>query len=415
MISKKDKIKINLSNILDLSLYINTMQIKPSLTLSIIVFSQFLCTSLWFAGNAVMPELVSNFNFSNHDLAHIISSVQLGFITGTLTFSLLTISDRFSPSKVFFISALLAAFSNLGIIITSEPRLLILLLLRFMTGFFLAGIYPVGMKIASDYFDKELGKALGFLVGALVLGTAFPHLLKSFSRLFFWKIIFSFTSGISFLGGLLILLFVSDGPYRKKSQQLDFKAIFKVFRNKNFRLVIFGYFGHMWELYAFWTFTPIILFTYEKIHPHSTINVPMISFLVIGLGSLSCIGAGFISQKLGSKQTAIGALLLSTICCCLSPFTFFLSESLLISFLIFWGLVVIADSPMFSTLVAQNTAPENKGTALTIVNCIGFSITIISIEFINLLMNFMNNQFVYVILAVGPIIGLLTMLKLKED
>jgi len=342
----------------------------PKLILPIIVISQFCCTSLWFAGNGIMNELMINFNLKASALGHLTSAVQLGFILGTLVFAILTIADRFSPSKVFFISALLGSIFNFGII-WEKNSLISILSLRFITGFFLAGIYPVGMKIAADYYKKGLGKSLGFLVGALVVGTAFPHLAKEMTETFPWKSVLVFTSSLALIGGLLILIMVPDGPHRKTGSKLRLSAFFDVFKVRKFRSAAFGYFGHMWELYAFWTFVPIILKTYSIKHPEVTFNIPLLSFLIIGIGGLAC------------------------------------------GFLIFWGMVVIADSPLFSTLVAQNASAEIKGTALTIVNCIGFSITIISIQILNLLQDTINPTYIYTILALGPIIGLIALYENK--
>jgi MFS family permease len=212
--------------------------------LPVIVISQFCCTSLWFAGNGVMTILVDTFNLPENALSHLTSAVQFGFIFGTFVFALLTISDRFSPSKVFFISAILGAIFNLGLIITTQS-LFSLVSFRFFTGFFLAGIYPVGMKIATDYYQKGLGKSLGYLVGALVLGTALPHLLKDFLTNYSYKSVIISTSILSFLGGLLMVIFVKDGPYRKPSVGLNLESSFQVFKNWNFRNAAFGYFGHM--------------------------------------------------------------------------------------------------------------------------------------------------------------------------
>ena len=181
--------------------------------------------------------------------------MQFGFIIGTLTFAIFTISDRFSPSKVFFISALFGALCNVGILWKSSD-LFSLLVCRFFTGFFLAGIYPVGMKIATDYFKDGLGKSLGYLVGALVIGTAFPHFLNGIPGTFHWKFVVLSTSCMAILGGLLMLVLVPDGPYRKPSKRTDFSAFLKVFQNKKFRSVTFGYFGHAWELYTFGPLSP---------------------------------------------------------------------------------------------------------------------------------------------------------------
>jgi len=353
-----------------------------------------------------MPEIVKQFELNQQFLAHFISAVQLGFVIGTLSFGLLAIADRFSPSTVFFISALIAALFNLAICIEGINSTSILFF-RFFTGFFLAGIYPVGMKIASDYFQKGLGNSLGFLVGALVLGTAFPHLLKNITTQLPWKYVIFATSFLSVVGGLILFLFVPNGPYRKVSKSLNFGSFLIAFKNKQFQSAAFGYFGHMWELYAFWTFVPIILLNYKNAYSLSTLNIPLLSFIIIGSGSIACILAGNLSLKFHPKKIATILLLSSCICCLISPLIL-LNNSLplFLFFLFFWGMTVVGDSPLFSTLVAQNVAEEFRGTSLTIINCIGFAITLISIQLINLLSNHINAQYIYMILAIGPIVGL---------
>jgi MFS family permease len=356
-----------------------------------------------------MDELIVNFNLGSSALGHVTSAVQLGFIFGTLVFALLAIADRFSSSKVFLISALLGSLCNLGVL-EEDNSLVSILALRFGTGFFLAGIYPVGMKIAADYYEKGLGKSLGFLVGALVIGTAFPHLLKEITDMFSWKSVLIATSSLALLGGLLMVLLVPDGPHRKSGQQSGLSAVFRVFRDPGFRSAAFGYFGHMWELYTFWAFVPIMLQTYYMIHPQASGNIPLLSFLIIGIGGLACVMAGYVAQTLGAKRTAFIALTLSCVCCFVSPLIFAVEfESLFIVFLLFWGMVVIADSPLLSTLVAQHAPAEIKGTALTIVNCIGFSLTIISIQLINGMRAWTDSNSIYLLLAIGPILGLIAL------
>ena len=268
------------------------------------------------------------------------------------------------------------------------------------------------MKIASDYYQKGLGKSLGFLVGALVLGTAFPHLLKNFSIGFPWKYIIYSTTMLSFIGGFAILLFVPDGPFRKSGQKLILTDFIAGFKNKNFRSVSLGYFGHMWELYTFWAFVPVMLSTYNHSFPAYHLNVSLFSFFIIASGAIACVFSGILSQFFGAKKIASFSLFLSCLCCLISPlFLFSTSAILFLGFLFIWGLFVIADSPLFSSLVAQNAPEETRGTSLTIVNCIGFSITIISIQFINLLSKTVNAQYVYMFLAIGPILGLLALFR----
>ncbi|MBJ2176344.1 MFS transporter [Aureibaculum sp. A20] len=382
--------------------------------LPIIVISQFCCTSLWFAGNGVMSDLIVNFNLEASALGHLTSAVQFGFILGTLVFAIFTIADRFSPSKVFFTCAFLGSLFNAGVIWDGNS-LTSILSLRFVTGFFLAGIYPVGMKIATDYYEKGLGKSLSFLVGALVLGTAFPHLAKEMTGTFPWKSVILLTSFLAVIGGLLMLILVPDGPYRKAANKMDLSACFDVFQNRKFRSVSFGYFGHMWELYAFWTFIPIILKTYTIQHPEVEFNIPLLSFSIIAIGGLACVIGGYLVEIAGTKRIASLSLILSCACCLVTPLLFMsASESLFIAFLLFWGMVVIADSPLFSTLVAQNVSAEIKGTALTIVNSIGFSITIMSIQLLNFLQDLMNPTYIYTLLAIGPILGLIALYEKKN-
>jgi len=378
----------------------------PKYILPVIVVAQFFCTSLWFASNGVIFDLVLNFGLEDSALGYLTSSVQFGFILGTLIFAFLSIADRYSPSKVFFICALLGALFDLAVIWDGNT-LFSILALRFLTGFFLAGIYPVGMKIASDYFEKGLGKSLGFLVGALVVGTAFPHLLKDMAGQLPWEFVFIVTSILATLGGMLMVVLVPDGPHRRMSQKIDLSAVRHIFKKANFRSAAFGYFGHMWELYAFWTFVPIILQIYLNANPNVTFNISLLSFLIIAVGGPACVIGGYLAQRFGTKFIAVTAILLSCICCLTAPFIFMIdSQFVFIAFLFFWGMVVIADSPLFSTLVAQNAPVELKGTALTIVNSIGFFITIVSIQLINEMRLITDSPIFLIVLAVGPVLGL---------
>lgn len=376
-----------------------------------IVIAQFLCTSLWFAGNAVMGDIIQHFKVSPSYLTYLTSAVQGGFIIGTLTFAILGIADRFSPSKIFFICAIIAAVFNL-IIGISGINLTVLFGCRFLTGFFLAGIYPIGMKIAADHYQEGLGKSLGFLVGALVLGTAFPHFLKSGLAQLPWKYVIFSTSFLSFLGGLTLRLWVSDGPYRKHGKRLKLGEFVQSFKNSAFKAAAFGYFGHMWELYTFWVFVPVILKFYSQQNKLYDFNISLWSFIIIVAGSIACVFSGLLSSRFGVQKIATLALSISGICCLISPL-FLLQDSpfVLIFFLLIWSMSVIADSPLFSTLIAQNADAESKGSSITIITCIGFAITIISIQLLNLLLNEQNTPYIFTLLALGPIIGLYSVLR----
>ena len=387
----------------------------PRHILPVIVIAQFCCTSLWFAGNGVMADLVENFSLPSTSLGHLTSSVQFGFITGTLAFAFFTIADRYSPSRVFFISALFGALFNMGMIWQGNT-IVSLFIFRFLTGFFLAGIYPVGMKIAADYFDKGLGKSLGYLVGALVLGTALPHLLRGSMETLPWVTTIWMTSLLAVLGGTAMIIFVEDGPFRKAGRGLDLTAFFKVFDNRKFRAAAFGYFGHMWELYTFWAFAPVMLASFLAGKQIMSINISVWSFFIISIGGLACVIGGYLSLKYGARRIAFISLLMSCLCCIFCPIILSQSSpSLLILFLLVWGMVVIADSPLFSTLVAQNANASVKGTALTIVNCIGFAITIVSIQVMTYFHQVTDSDYVYMILAIGPVFGLVSLsIKIKD-
>jgi len=280
----------------------------PKRILPVIVFSQFAGTSLWFAGNAILPDLQSAMNVGINDTGIVTSAIQLGFISGTLIFAFFSISDRYSPRKLFLICSVLGAVFNLLIYFIADS-LFTLLVLRFITGFFLTGIYPIGMKIASGWYNKGLGNAIGLLVGALVLGTAFPHLIKSIGGSLPWEQVLFLVSAISITGGVLMYLLVPDGPYITSGTKFNPKAMIFLFSDKKFRAAALGYFGHMWELYTYWAFVPVILIFYMK-ENGTELNIFFWSFVIIAAGSIGSIAGGVISKKAGSTKVAAVQLLL---------------------------------------------------------------------------------------------------------
>lgn len=374
----------------------------PARILPVIIASQFAGTSLWFAANAVLPDLQRDAGLSGQAIGWVTSAVQLGFIAGTLVFALLSLADRYSPRKVFLASALLGALANAAALgLTGAGPLLVS---RFLTGFCIAGIYPVGMKIASGWFPKDLGRALGFLVGALVLGTAFPHLLRALGQDWPWQAVMLGVSLLAALGGLAMFLLVPDGPHLAKSPPFDPTALVRVFREPGFRASAFGYFGHMWELYAFYAFLPFILAARPEAPDPS-----FWSFAVIAAGALGCVFGGLASLRLGSARVAFVQLAASGACCLAWPLLWQAPLPLLLAFLVFWGIVVVGDSPQFSALNAANAPREWVGSALTIGNCIGFAITIASLQLLDWAARALPVEMLFVLLAPGPALGLLAL------
>ena len=347
----------------------------------------------------MLEDLQREWRLPAEALGYTTSAVQLGFIAGTLAFAFFSVSDRFSPRLVYLLCALAGAAANAALL-AADGSLGALLALRCATGFFLAGIYPVGMKIASGWYQRDLGNALGFLVGALVAGTAFPHLLRGLGQALPWQHVLLGTSAVAALGGLLMYALVPDGPHLAKGARFDPRALAAVFRVRAFRASAFGYFGHMWELYAFWAFVPWLLAA------QGAPQVPLWSFAVIAAGSLGCVAGGLVSLRLGSAPVAFAQLAASGLCCALSPLAFHAPTPVFLAFLLFWGVVVVGDSPQFSALNAQSAPRERVRSALTIANCIGFGITIFSIELLNGAARLLGPQWLFVLLLPGPLLGL---------
>ena len=387
---------------------------RPPWILPVIVLAQFAGTSLWFAGNAVMPDLQRQWHLAPSALGSLTAAVQLGFIAGTLAFAWFAWADRFPARVLFCVSALLGAAANL-LVWLAASGLLSLVLFRFLTGFFLAGIYPVGMKIAVAWYRKNIGEAIGYLVGALVLGTAFPHLLKALGRSLPWPGVIVAVSVLSALGGLLLLALVPEGPHLPPGRPLEGGALRVMFRCPDFRRACFGYFGHMWELYTFWTFVPPLLVAYAHDRARSDIRVSLWAFAVIAAGASGCVIGGIISRRFGSLNVAAGQLTLSGLFCLLAPLLFLAPPPLFFASLILWGVFVVGDSPQFSALAARTAPAEKVGSALTIMNCIGFALTILSIQAFNYLRDFIPLQNLLPLLVLGPAFGLVNLWRLRRN
>ncbi|MDE2604762.1 MAG: MFS transporter [Burkholderiales bacterium] len=390
----------------------------PRRILPVIVLSQFAGTSLWFAVNAVLPDLQRAWSLPPAALATVTTAVQLGFVTGTLVFALLMLADRFRPTRVFLWCALLAALAN-GAIAALDGQFTLLVVLRFAVGFLLAGIYPVGMKIAASWYREGLGAALGVLIGALVLGTALPHGLRALAGegaggstaagLQPWQQVVLSVSLLAALGGLATAWLVPE-PVRGSGVPVRLRALAAIWRERRLRGSVFGYFGHMWELYSLYVLLPLVAAT-----RFAGTAVSVLSFWAIAAGALGCAGGGLLVRRFGSAHVARSQLATSAACCLLSPWLLAAPTPVFIAWLLLWGLTVAGDSPQFSALTARNAPPQVVGSVLTFSNSIGFAISVASIElFVRAAQAWPLAQ-VLPWLAAGPLLGLLAMRPLFRD
>ncbi len=365
-----------------------------------IVVGQLLATSTWFAANAVIDSLQVLWTMEGGE-GLLTTAVQLGFIAGTLVFAVGGVADRFHPGNVFLASAATGAAANAAVLIAPGDFTLVLAA-RFVVGFSLAGVYPVGMKIAAGWYGGGLGWALGFLVGALVLGTASPHLLRAVGASWDWRLVMTGASLAALAGGLLVRL-VPEGPDLARGAPVRFRGVLDAFRQRRFRASALGYFGHMWELYAFWAFVPVWI----GAHGMAGSALSATAFAVIAAGFVGCAGGGLFLRRLGGGRIALGQLGLSTACCLVSPLLLYAPTPLFVAFLLLWGIAVVGDSPQFSALTAYFAPRALVGSALTLVNSIGFAITIASLSLLEWLQHVVPPAWLLFPLALGPLLGLL--------
>ena len=370
----------------------------------LIVIAQLLGTSLWFSANGVGDQLLLAWGLDTGDLGSLTAAVQFGFITGTLLFAISGSADRFHASHLFFVASLFGAAANLGLAWVADA-LPVAMLFRFLTGLALAGIYPVGMKLVVSWAPERRGEALGWLVGMLTLGTAMPHLLRGISVGLEWSWVVTSASLLAVLGGVLVLM-LGDGPHLARSGRLNWGGVFAAFRRSGFRAAAFGYFGHMWELYAFWTLTPLFLAAIFTGFPAHTIS--LLSFAVIGIGGISCVLAGRLSRHLGSARVAVGALAISGLLCLVYPWLQGFSDAVALLLLLVWGAAVIADSAQYSALASAHAPAEGVASALAIMNSIGFALSAVAIELVSGIWNDWGAPVSW-LLVPGPLLGVLAM------
>lgn len=387
---------------------------RANQALIFVSLSVLLATSTWFSGTAATLSLKQAWSLNDAQSAWLTISVQLGFITGTFLYAIFNLADVFNARKVFFASALMAALFNAGFAFLSQ-ELMVAVAFRFLTGVTLAGVYPVGMKIVASWFQSGLGWRLGVMVGALTLGTATPFLMQALGTDFEWRWLVASASIASAAGAFIMIGLVKDGPFLPKKAVFDVRMMFKVFRHPPFRNTAFGYFGHMWELYAFWSLISFYLSASLQSYPDVQELLAWMVFSVIGIGTLGCVLGGWISRTIGERRVALVSLLISAAFCGLSGFIFSWSPLILMPLLLVWGFFVIADSPQFSALAARYAPPEYTGTALTIQNGIGFAITVISIQLLPWIAVVVDWQWAFLFLMPGPLLGAYFMFRLKRE
>jgi MFS family permease len=376
--------------------------------------AELLALSLWFSATAVLPALSREWQLSDSGGAGLTIAVQLGFIIGTLLSALGNLPDIYSPRVLMAVSAGVGAAAN-GALALWVDNLGPALTLRAITGICMAGAYPPAMKIMATWFREGRGVAMGILIGALTVGSATPHLIRGATDLP-WRQTLLAASMLALIGCAMVLVLVREGPYRFPAARFDVRMAGAIFRERGLRLACFGYFGHMWELYPMWAWIGVFLAEsiqsrggdeYFGMHPS------VATFLVIGIGGIGCYIGGVVSDRCGRTTLTMAAMGLSGICAAVIGFTFGGPPGLTLAVAILWGITVIADSAQFSTAVTELSQPAYVGTALTIQTCVGFALTMVSIWIIPILVSWVDWRWAFVVLSVGPFLGVAAMGRLR--
>lgn len=382
-------------------------------TLLLLALAELLAMAVWFSASAVVPALTEAWQLDADGQSWLTMSVQVGFVVGAFGSAVLTLADRI-PSKRFFTGAAFAAVITTALIPLIANELIIALVLRFLTGVFLAGVYPIGMKIVASWTRKDRGLGIGLLVGALAIGSGAPHLLRAFGSIDDWQAVLYMAAGSAAIGGLIALFFVEEGPYRSPSPRFQWSHINDVISNREVMLANLGYLGHMWELYAMWTWIPAFLLASFSITGDDPRLASVLAFAILAVGGLGSLLAGVFADRVGRTTVTTLSLVVSGVCSVLIGFLFAGSPLLIAIVALIWGFAIVADSAQFSASVSELADKSLVGTALTLQTSMGFLLTLFSIRLVPVVESMVGWQWTFAFLALGPIVGIWAMLTLRR-
>lgn len=381
--------------------------------LALLSLSMVLGLATWFSASAVLPQLRIEWSLGPTAAAWLTIAVQLGFVAGAIVSAVLNLADIHSPRTVIVASAFLAAAANAFLVTADDATLGIPL--RFLTGFFLAGVYPPGMKLIATWFREGRGLALGVLVAGIALGSAMPHLVNGFGGLS-WEAVVLVTSILTASGGAIARWLVTDGPFPFPLATFDPRQAGLVLRDRGVRLASLGYFGHMWELFAMWAW--FVVFMDESLAAAGIDGgsfAPLATFVVIGSGAIGAWLAGHLGDRWGRSRTTSAAMAVSGACSLTIGLLFGRSPLLILAVGVVWGITVVADSAQFSTVVTETAAPAYVGTAVTIQTALGFTLTVATIWLVPIVRDALSWWWAFAMLAIGPALGIVAMQRLQRS